>query len=106
MNYDWGRAYTELCLQGFMMCDMPSANSVWGTYLVNKGFEEHSLIRKCKDCYSLLEFCHDHPYGTFVVGTDNHAVAVIDGNYFDTFNSGNVNPTYYFEKIKEEEKHE
>ena len=98
MGYDWERTYTELCLQGFMMGDMPSANSVWGTYLINKGFEEHSLMRRCRECYSLIDFCNDFQKGTYVVGTDKHAVCVIDGCYFDSYDSGDVNPTYYFYK--------
>jgi hypothetical protein len=38
LDYDWERTYTELALQGFMMHDMPSSNSVWGAYLKNKGY--------------------------------------------------------------------
>lgn len=98
MNYDWEKTYTELCLQGFMMGEMPSANSVWGTYLINKGFDEHSLIRRCKECYTLQDFCSDFSKGTYVVGTDNHAICVIDGDYYDTYDSGDVNPTYYFQQ--------
>lgn len=86
-----------------MMCNMPSANSVWGTYLLNKGFVEVSLMRNCKECYTLLDFCRDFSEGTYVVGTDNHAVTVINGDYYDSFDSGRVNPTYYFFKRKEEE---
>jgi hypothetical protein len=36
-----------------MMGEMPSANSVWGTYLLEHGFEENSLMRKCRECYNL-----------------------------------------------------
>lgn len=88
-----------------MMSNLPSANSVWGTYLIGKGFEEGSLMRRCKECYTLLDFCRDFPNGTYVVGTDDHAVAVIDGNFYDSYDSGGVNPTYYFKKV-EVEKHE
>ena len=102
-GYDWERTYTELCLQGFMMSDLPSSNSVWGMYLLNKGFKEHLITRSCTTCYTLMDFCNDHPVGTFVVGTDFHAVCVIDGTVWDAYDSRDLNPTYYFEKtIKEE----
>lgn len=101
MGYDWEKTYAALCVYGLMMGDMPSANSVWGTYLLDHGFEEHSLIRRCKECYTLRNFCDDFPEGIYVVGTDNHAIAVINGNYYDSYDSGDVNPTYYFKKIEE-----
>ena len=94
----WEEMYVILSIEGFMECDVFTANNVWGNYLISQGFEEHSLMRGCKSCYTLLDFCRDHSSGVFVVGTDSHAVAVIDGNYYDSFNSGNMNPTYYFEK--------
>ena len=37
-DQDWERTYMEVCVQGFMMHDMPSSNSVWGGYLFTKGF--------------------------------------------------------------------
>lgn len=103
MNWDWGKTYAALCTYGMMMGDMPSSNSVWGSFLLDNGFEEHSLMRKCKTCYSLSDFCSDFPQGVYVVGTDNHAVTVIDGNIYDSFDSRDTNPTYYFQKIIQEE---
>ncbi len=86
-----------------MMSDLPSSNQVWGNYLIQKGFNEHSLLRKCISCYNVIDFCNDHPVGTFVLGTDSHAVCIINGYYYDSFDSGDMNPTYYFEKITKEE---
>ena len=37
-DQDWERTYMEVCVQGFMMHDMPSSNSVWGGYLFTKGW--------------------------------------------------------------------
>jgi len=85
------------------MCEMPSANVVWGNFLLDNGFEEHSLMRRCKECYTVGDFCNDHPVGTFVVGTDNHAVCCYMGNHYDSFDSGEMNPTYYFEKLEPKE---
>ena len=38
LNQSWDMTYWEICKQGFIMCDMPSANHVWGEYLETKGF--------------------------------------------------------------------
>ena len=32
-NRSWREAYTEICKQGQIDCDMPSANRVWGKFL-------------------------------------------------------------------------
>ena len=104
LGQSWEQTYTELALQGYMMSDMPSSNAVWGTYLVGKNFEEGSLMRRCLSCYTLQDFCEDFSVGTYIVGTDSHAVAVIDGTVFDSFDSRDMYPTYYFKKIEEENK--
>lgn len=79
-----------------MMSDMPSSNAVWGTYLLNKGYEEKSIMKKCLDCYTINDFCKDNPKGTFIVGTGDHVVCCINGSIYDSFNSGNMIPIYYF----------
>lgn len=42
LNLDWERIYMEVCIQGFMMHDMPSSNNVWGGYLFTKGYRRFS----------------------------------------------------------------
>lgn len=106
MDWDWEKTYSAICLQGFRMAEMPSSNSVWGTFLLQNGFEEHSLMKRCTDCYNIINFCIDHPKGTFVIGTGEHALCICDGKYYDTFDSGDMIPTYYFEKLtKEDDSH-
>lgn len=80
------------------MCDMPSANHVWGMYLKNKGFTRHIISNVCPDCYTVSDFCRDNPYGTFILAISGHVVAVIDGDYYDTWDSGNEIPIYYWER--------
>jgi hypothetical protein len=56
------------------------------------------LPNDCPDCYTVEDFCQEHPNGTFVVATHGHVLAVIDGNYYDSWDSGQENPIYYFER--------
>ena len=96
----WENAYCGICIQGFLMCDMPSNNGVWGAYLRTKGFKRKLLSEDCPDCYTVEEFCQDHPKGVFVVAVSGHVLTVIDGNYHDSWDSGQENPIYYFERAE------
>ena len=80
------------------MYDMPSANRVWGEFLKTKGFLKYQIPDTCPICYTIRDFCFDHPQGTYVVGTGEHVVAVVNGNYYDSWDSGNEIPIYYFER--------
>ena len=98
LDEDWEQSYSGMALQGFMLCDMPSANHVWGSYLRSKGFERHIIPDTCPDCYSVKDFCKDHPKGKFLLALSGHVVCIIDGNYFDTWDSGNEIPLYYWQR--------
>ena len=78
------------------MADMPSADRVWWTLLEQFGFTQRRMIDRCPECYTVKDFCEDHPKGYYVLGPHEHAVAVIHGNYWDSWDSGNTVPTYYF----------
>lgn len=94
----WEDAYVDVVLQGFSMHDMPSANNVWGTYLKEHGYKQTLLPDVCPDCYTVTDFCRDYPKGKYLLAIGTHVVAVEDGDYFDTWDSGNEVPIYYFRK--------
>lgn len=100
-NMDWKKTYLHLLLQGYYMYDMPSANRVWGELLKNFGFNKKLLPDTCPDCYTIKDFCRDYPYGTYVLGTGEHVVAVVDGDYYDSWDSGNEIPIYFFERMRQ-----
>ncbi len=95
---DWDKTYLWLCLYGFMMKDMPSANAVWGAYLKNRGFKRHFISDHCPECYTVADFCEDHPNGTFVLALSSHVLTVTDGEFYDTWPSGQELPIYYWTK--------
>lgn len=84
----WDDIYIHVCLQGYIMKNMPSVDRVWGTYLSSIGFIGEQLYNNCPDCYTIRDFCEDNPEGTFLLATGSHVVAVIDGSYYDTWDSG------------------
>lgn len=97
-NQSWEDTYWDIVMQGAMMYDMPSSNEVWGAYLKSKGYKKRIIPNMCPECYSIKEFCIDKPLGRYLLATGTHVVAAIDGDYYDTWNSGNEIPIYYFTK--------
>ena len=98
LNRDWEDTYLELMLLGFNMHDMPSSNDVWGTYLLRNGFRRYVIPDTCPECYTVEQFCIDNPDLTGILATGTHVIAVTGGNYYDTWDSGQEVPIYYWRK--------
>lgn len=97
LQQDWVKTYTELCVQGLMFCDLPSSNAVWGAYLAHKGYKRAAINNTC-NCYTVEDFCRYYPKGTYILGTGTHALTVIDGDHYDSWDSAQECPIYYFAK--------
>lgn len=98
---DWYKVYDDLCRVGRSECSMPSVNHVWGLYLYDRGFEPFLLPKRCPDCVTVREFCDMYPEGTYIVGTGSHAVCIRNGDYLDSWDSGNETLSFYFRKKDE-----
>ena len=94
----WDDCYRLVCDRGFEMGDMPSSNYVWMSLLYDLGYKRYIIPNSCPNCYTIKNFCEDNPEGIYVVGTGSHVVAVKDGWYFDSWNSGQEIPLFYFKK--------
>lgn len=97
-HQDWASAYAALMLAGFELHDMPSANYVWGSYLRRCGWNRYTLPNSCPDCYTVAQFAKDHPDGTYILAMATHVVCVQDGDWLDTWDSGDEVPLYYWQK--------
>lgn len=98
MNMSWDEAFMELANKALVLSDTMDSNSTWGTYLKEHGWIQKTLPNTCPYCYTVEDFCEDHPYGLFIVATGSHVLVCWDGNYIDTSDSGNEILTYYFYK--------
>lgn len=96
LNKEWDKIYLDLCLLGFLECDMPNANHVWGKYLEDHGFISRTLSATSNA--TVRSFCLDHPRGLYILATGAHVVTVIDGQYYDAWDSGNERPIYVWEE--------
>lgn len=96
LNQSWQKTYTDLMLEGSILCDMPSANHVWGSYLRNKGFRRKIIPDTYPIDYTVEDFANDHPNGTYILALPSHIVAIIAGNLYDTWNSSDEIPIYYW----------
>lgn len=98
LNIDWETAYLMVTVQGYIMNDMPSSNAVWGSLLKRNGFKREAIPNTCPECYTIKDFAQDYPIGTYVVGTGNHVVTIIDGVIYDSWNSQDEIPQYFWKK--------
>lgn len=98
LNQTWDETYIGIVIQGFISADMPSSDDVWGDYLFYKGYERCVLPHKCPDCLTVREFAERYDTGRYLLFVGGHVVAVINGKYYDTWDSGDKVVIYFFQK--------
>lgn len=98
LDKDWEAAYIEIVMAGFDMGDMPSSDSVWGAVLRKHGFYRAAIPNSCPDCYTAEDFCRDNPKGIYVLGFGGHVATIVDGVIYDSWDSSNEIPQFYWFK--------
>lgn len=93
----WDYVYLLLAVYGFMLCDMPSSNDVWGRCLYDLGYERDIVSSSCPFC-TVAEFAEQNNKGVFILGTGTHVLCVKDGDYHDTWDSGDETPIFVWRK--------
>lgn len=94
MDLDWDTVYVGIVFEGFIWKDMPSGNNTWGAFLHKKGYSRKFVPYG----RTVQDFCMDHPRGRFLLVLDNHVVTVVNGDYYDIWDSGKELPIYYWTK--------
>ena len=104
LKQSWDDTYMQLARKGYERAEMPSWNSAWWALLEDKNFKRHIIPDTCPNCYTVDDFCKDHPQGRFVLyiphssGQVGHVVAVEDGRVYDTWDSTKEVPLVYWER--------
>lgn len=91
----WNDVFIGINIIGFFLKDMPSRNSIWNRYLKHLGFKRRIVDQ---NDYNVRAFCANHPEGTYILAIDGHAVCVVDGIYYDSWDSGDETPLYYWKR--------
>lgn len=94
LGQDWEKTYVGLCLEGFLLGDMPSSNAVWGTYLRRNGYRRNLA----PDDITVSEFSDSNPNGTYILALSGHVVCVVDNVLYDSWDSGNEIVLYFWQK--------
>lgn len=99
LGQTWDETYVGLCLEGYKIGDWGNSDKVWGRHLYSKGFRRHFIPDDGLGAYTVQDFAHDNPSGIFILSMPGeHVVTVIDGEIYDTWNSGGSCPSYYWAK--------
>lgn len=96
----WMQAYMDLYVLGMQLGDLANSDAVWTAYLRGKGFERGVIPNTCPDCYTVADFAEENRVGVYVLGTGSHAVAVVDGDIYDVWDSSNEIPIFYMRKVR------
>lgn len=84
----WADIYLRLCMIGFDLRLMPDSDRTWQTYLISNGFIKYAAPNDCPDCITIRDYVNAHDQGDYILVAEGHMVAVSDGVYYDTFDTG------------------
>ena len=100
MDIDWDTAFLKLSYIAFIKKDSIEKGHVWGDFLKLNGYRRGHIPDSCPDCYTVENFCVDHPKGRYLLRIDGmvsgHVVTVVDGDYYDTWESGGETVEYFY----------
>lgn len=101
MNKTWLEVFNELIPYAIEIQCMPNSKTCYESYLKDNGFEYHGISNKKGSKRPTVEsFTKEHKTGTFFLNVANHVVSVVDGIYYDTWDSGQRCLYGYYEKEK------
>lgn len=96
LNVDWDTASDMIYEMAKGMGTTTDDDNAWGAVLRRAGFYRAIIPNTCPECYTMTDFCRDHPRGVFVVKMPEHVATVIDGKLYDTWDSSSEIPIYYW----------
>ena len=100
LDVSWDEASDIIHAAAKAMRQPEHSDVVWGAVLRHNGFYRAIVPNTCPDCYTVRDFCRDHPWGVYTLKTVGHVVTIIDGNALDTWDSTDE-PVIYYWHLKE-----
>ena len=98
LGRSWNYIHKLLTDRAELVHEVYTRNDFWIDVLLRLGYRMYFIPNTCPDCITVRRFADQHPKGKYLLGTGSHVIAVEDGNYIDTWDSGNELPIYYFTK--------
>ena len=97
---EWETVFDELVPIARELQCMPNSKASYTRYLTTNGFTYHGISNaKGTKRPTVDRFAKDHPKGKYVLVVANHLVAVVDGIYYDTWDSGYKSLYGYWEEV-------
>lgn len=96
LKISWDDAFDLLAYNAKQMGDMPSSDAVIGSVLRENDFYRKAVPNYCPDCFTAEDFCRTYPNGIYVLGFGGHVATIVNGNLYDSWNSSNEIPQYYW----------
>lgn len=96
LNISWDEAHFLLSTASRDMGLVMHHNDAMSGVLRQNGFYRAVIPNTCPDCYTAKDFCKDNPRGTFVLGFVGHVATVKNGRLYDTWDSSECVPVYFW----------
>ena len=93
----WDDAYDIAMKYGKKYAGLPD-DSIIVDKILTEEFNYNSFSLKRNQRMTINEFAASHTVGTYVVKTRGHLVAIVNGFYYDSYNSGDKKVTVYYTK--------
>ena len=102
LDVTWLEAFDlimPLCRRYQVPCIFDLPNKIEQEAMKELGFEYQGVSNKRGTKRPTVDvFAKEHPTGTYIVNVANHEVAVVDGIYYDTWDSGDCSMYGYYER--------
>ena len=96
---EWLQVFEELLPYARELQCMPNGKLCYESYLRDNGFEYHGISNKKGSKRPTVDiFTKEHKEGTYLLRVAHHCVAVVDGIYYDTWDSGDCCLYGYWER--------
>lgn len=100
MNKEWLEIFEDLIPYARELQCMPNEKQCYERYLKDNGFEYHGISnKKGSKRPTVKSFAKEHKTGIYYLNVANHCVAIIDGTYYDTWDSGDCCLYGYLKKM-------